>query len=330
MGSKRGYEDGSVNSYNKNVGQNIATAGKKDNKEYRTYFDFDTSQIPDGAKILSVTLHVYVNSVEGQPKHSVHKLSQKNADRDFKDVWADMASCSNEAGVSDCYVSEQSILGANSWKEIDLGPDAATDLESLLGSDYFGVGIRGPSEDVKYSNLRTSESVDPPYITVVFETTGWPVVAGKNLVKNGGFEEKYLRYWADFDDKSNIQSAEVVNSDNAEGAYSLKLENSGNTIYSEYYIITQTVDVEENTDYFLGAAIKANTLSGTCQVDFYNRFGEGPDSHGINATSTDGWQYFAEHVRTPLNANHVDVRILAIGPINGGCSFDDIMLVKKE
>ena len=325
------YADGDVTKTTKNTTSQQAISGTTD-FEHRAFLDFDTSKIPENARVVKVVFAVYVNSVEGRPKNSIYRLSSKAFDLDTKTIWESASVCEGEAGNS-CYFAKQNILPANGWNKIDLGAVASKDLQDLLAQNYFSIGISGPSEDptgdVVNSDVKIAtndSSVNRPYLIVTYESDEWPPLSGTNILKNPDFETGYAYPWIKFDEDSKAKSVGIDNADWSQGKYSYKITND--VFSGETYILTQKFTASPSADYIFGGAIKSNLKQGSCQIDLFYRSGNGLDTSGISVSGITGWKYYAEQFTTPVGASEIELRLISAGSANGDCLFDDMYVAK--
>ncbi len=139
-----------------------------DAENYRTYIEFDISAIPDVATITGVSLNIYVNATTGDKNCDVGDVNSLQPS-----VESDLDVRSGIATNQGRYLSADSFCTSTGAKELDLGSTAVSDLESLLASDWFAVGIMLNSESAEewedfYAHFDSSGDSNPPDLVVTF------------------------------------------------------------------------------------------------------------------------------------------------------------------
>jgi hypothetical protein len=112
--------------------------------KHRSFFDWDTSSIPDGATIDKVELEVSISSgmTFGNTNVQVKRMHSK----------ASSLPCDvtlyNSIASTPVYVTKNAWnLPQGSTKRFNLGAAAATVLQDSLGVDWFSVGMKTSLED---------------------------------------------------------------------------------------------------------------------------------------------------------------------------------------
>ncbi|GAB4329977.1 MAG: hypothetical protein Kow00127_22260 [Bacteroidales bacterium] len=103
------------------------------NNAERGWARFNTAAIPDGDVINSVELHIYV-SLDNWAYFRVMSMESDPLSGTASSVFAD-------AGDGTIYAEYAGNFPDPGWYVVDLGAQAATDLKTLLASDWFAVGL---------------------------------------------------------------------------------------------------------------------------------------------------------------------------------------------
>jgi len=116
---------------------------------YRTYIEFDTSEIPDGATINSIEAHLTVS----YPFHNSELIDIQQMDYTVShwssSEWDDAG---NEAlynyitNETTKYVNDSSAFQTTGAKSFALGAPAVTDMQNQLGNNWFGIVIKDELE----------------------------------------------------------------------------------------------------------------------------------------------------------------------------------------
>ena len=153
--------------------------------EHRSFYDFDTTIIPNNAQITDVKLNLYVENSQENPEITLLKLSersqQSSTSEEIRTLWNDMAGChrvnpERTAFINDCY-QENVTLVQQGEQIFDLGLEGEQDLQGLLNQDYFPIGLtvrnmyQGGETLWMFANLTTTESTsNNPTLEVSYET----------------------------------------------------------------------------------------------------------------------------------------------------------------
>lgn len=139
------------------------------------YIQFDTSSIPDGATITSVTLKVYAWAVWSDQNIVIRAMANKPSTASDADLYTDCNDGTTYATINSISEVDYTLY------EQDLGANAVTDLQNLLPSDWFAVGMRntGMLDDF----VKMSESTSDPVLVV--EYTGGSSAKGLIPVNSG-------------------------------------------------------------------------------------------------------------------------------------------------
>jgi len=159
-------EDGYVYGGNRYNNQDGVYAGY-DGTIARGYFEWDTSSISDSA-IISNTLfkyHGYTNDIDCH----IHAIAAKPSTASNSALYTDIADgtvYADPAGFP--------VVGTN--KEVDLGTSADSDLQGLLTSNWFAIGMQSDNEaSSKLSSIRSEEYASTPDPTLYVEYSNPPV-----------------------------------------------------------------------------------------------------------------------------------------------------------
>ncbi len=142
----------------------------------RSYLDFDTTNIPDNARITNVKLKVFVNYGDNPTRNiTITKLNGKASALATSTLWDDIA--------TDAYLYSEAFKFITpgyqyELKEIDLGSLAVTHLQSQLSQNYFSLGLKNGDETCTsgvthaFFDIYSSEEVDTnkkPTLVVSYE-----------------------------------------------------------------------------------------------------------------------------------------------------------------
>ena len=109
----------------------------------RAGVDFDTSAIPDNATILSVKLELYVIRDFITPEH----VQFRSLPSPVEGTSGHMCFGKYIQIENGALYDERNTINA-SYNTIDLGPQAAADLQNQLGADWFSVGLKRKFEGI--------------------------------------------------------------------------------------------------------------------------------------------------------------------------------------
>jgi len=125
---------------------------------YRSYIEFNNIEIPDGATITDVNLYVY--KTYGSVALAFHAMANQPSVAADAVLYADCAD-----GTT--YVSG-AATAANGYN-LDLGASANTDLQALLASNWFAVGITTAStSQQRIANPRYGTPAYHPVLTITY------------------------------------------------------------------------------------------------------------------------------------------------------------------
>ncbi len=116
---------------------------------YRTYIEFDTTEIPDGATINSIEAHLTVSMSYfneelldiQQMDHTVSYWSSGEYDDAGNEALFNYIT--NETTK---YVNDSPVFQSSGAQNISLGSTAASDMQSQLASNWFGVVLKNSTE----------------------------------------------------------------------------------------------------------------------------------------------------------------------------------------
>ena len=108
----------------------------------RGYVEWDISSIPDEATITSVVFkyHGYEHWIDGHIHAMANKPSAQSNDPTGNGV------IYNDAGDGTVYADPAGFPELGPQKEVDLGLDAASDLQAALVNDWFAIGLQSDAE----------------------------------------------------------------------------------------------------------------------------------------------------------------------------------------
>jgi Peptidase family C25/Propeptide_C25/Secretion system C-terminal sorting domain len=147
---------------------------KTDNSEIRTvmpelgWMNFDISNIPDEATIISVSFNGYVNATN-YPYWSATPMGSVNPVTDGAGAIYSQVSNNAAEGVAYIYSDESSSFAAG-WHSYPMESSITEDLQNALQQDWFAVGIF--DRDVSstyYINFDGWNETHPPYLVVNYE-----------------------------------------------------------------------------------------------------------------------------------------------------------------
>ena len=134
----------------------------------RLYYQFDTSYVPDGSTITQVDFKFNVTTVSSPVNCNYMPMNLKPSTNTAATVYADI-------GNGTAYVSNDTGCKTAGIKTITLGSTANTDLQTLLASDWFSVGVKLTNETrdgtTHTSTLGMTEhtnSLARPYLIVTY------------------------------------------------------------------------------------------------------------------------------------------------------------------
>ncbi len=138
--------------------------------KHRAYLDFNTTDIPDGATINSVTLNINVQyafysgefaDIKQMDNPSTYWANDATGNSTF---WAYMGS------ETTLYADNYDGFSSTGAKTISLGSTAATDLQNQLASDWFSISLLSTDENSYDScQIRSMAAVaeaDRPSLTI--------------------------------------------------------------------------------------------------------------------------------------------------------------------
>ena len=123
---------------------------------------FNTSEIPDGSVVTGVTFYFYPYDWDGFGPHVnftglAHDPTTSSCPQRFSDI---------TTGV--VYVPNQWVIGTG-WRYIELGAQAAQDLEDQLVDDWFAVGIDHQFGIDNWFLAQGWQDSEDPYIVVTYQ-----------------------------------------------------------------------------------------------------------------------------------------------------------------
>lgn len=130
---------------------------------YRSYIKWSTATIPDNSTILGVRLNLY--TVAGTNNHNIWSMA------------GDPSIQSNAQNYADCangHIYGSYISAATTQQHVTLSAQAASDLQALLASDYFAVGIpnSGSTDTIKSSEGAGATIKQSPTLIVYYSYKG--------------------------------------------------------------------------------------------------------------------------------------------------------------
>ena len=139
------------------------------NRDYRAFFYFDISSIPDLATVMDVTFYAYVNLESTDNGHRVdfHALDNASSQSD-QSLFFDTTD-------GRLYIDDDSELSNNAglgYKEWNLGAFGVTDVQDNLTRDWFGIGIEEEGDDNIWAQLTTFDGPNPPRLNITYLDPG--------------------------------------------------------------------------------------------------------------------------------------------------------------
>ncbi|MEM4245651.1 MAG: hypothetical protein QXR60_05625 [Candidatus Nanoarchaeia archaeon] len=132
---------------------------------YRGYVEWEISSIPDSSIINNVVFR-YHGASNNIDCHIHEMVGTRPSTSGAQAIY-------NEAAEGTVYADENGFPVVGTNKQINLGANACTDLQSLLGSNWFAIGIQSDSEVTSAVSQIYSEeysSASPKPILVVTYT----------------------------------------------------------------------------------------------------------------------------------------------------------------
>ena len=140
----------------------------------RGYIDWNTTDIPDGSTISSVSLIINVSTAYGAGD-TVDIKQMDNASTSYTDTNL----YSYIASETTVYVDNSSDFQSTGSKTISLGSTAASDLQNQLGTDWFSISFYGSDETTNRtlfsSENNATEDNRPKLLVNYTEGGGGPV-----------------------------------------------------------------------------------------------------------------------------------------------------------
>ncbi len=130
----------------------------------RSYIEFNTSSIPDSAIIKNVSLNISFDTL-GTRNCTINEVSEQPSIISNQTLYIDI-------GNGTTYINNDDFCrtGSSTKSKVDLGASANIDLENLLSSNWFGIGIKWDNEITAATTALTnaSESSSSPLLTVSY------------------------------------------------------------------------------------------------------------------------------------------------------------------
>ena len=124
---------------------------------------FDISSIPDNAIIYNVVLHAYVNETS-YPYWSVTPLSNNPLSIDATTLHNDIVA---EEQTNYYLFQNETSTFSPGWKQYELEGNVASDFQTSLIQDWFGIGIASRDNSTTYYiNFDGWNEDNPPYLSV--------------------------------------------------------------------------------------------------------------------------------------------------------------------
>jgi len=141
----------------------IATAG-----DLNGFIEFDTTDIPDGATITSISLFTYsTNDIPAPQAQDIISMAGKQLS-DYADDEAGNTELSGDlAGNDTIGTANLDASESGDWYEFVLNADAKTYMGNQLGDNYFMFGIQTSSGTVD-----SEEGSNPAYLVVEYTGGG--------------------------------------------------------------------------------------------------------------------------------------------------------------
>jgi len=191
---------------------------------YRAFIKFDTSTITDNSSVSRVDLRIYCDTGVDD---GVKIWSMENDPESASDatVYADAADGDTYYTISD--------IDAGNWYNVTLSSDASTDLEGLLGSDYFAVGLEGTTNDV--AEIASMEDADGFYAQlIVYYTNTNYVYTFYGKYGENGTHLNSVNITAHADDGTNefeVDGSRIVGFDRRQTMFSFDLDASTQRVF---------------------------------------------------------------------------------------------------
>jgi hypothetical protein len=138
--------------YQRLTNRKVSGVGFLNDLVYRSFFEWDTSSIPDGTKIQALGLYLYVTDAYG-PGDTVDMVQMDKTINSYPNTnGGNRRLFESIGGETTVYLDDLSWFQSTNVKYIPLGvavqnSPAITDLESKLTDDIpFGLGVRGSDE----------------------------------------------------------------------------------------------------------------------------------------------------------------------------------------
>jgi len=138
---------------------------------YRALVEWDTTSVPDTATISTVTFKHEIGTVQANAENC------DITEMDFQPSTRTVVQNFNDIADGNVYIDNSTwckTTGQNT--SIDLGSTAVTDLQNLLSSDWFAIGIKGNDEtqsaNDEWIQIKSEDNLDPavpkPTLEVVY------------------------------------------------------------------------------------------------------------------------------------------------------------------
>jgi hypothetical protein len=134
------------------------------------WMSFDVSGIPDGAFIYAVSFNGYVYE-RNKPDWYITPVSGDPVTMSASDLHSDIIA---EQGAGYYFHHDETIINYPvDWRQYMLGGDASSDLNSILSSDKFTVGIANDyGSAVRYIRFHGWNETNKPYLYVYYAAFG--------------------------------------------------------------------------------------------------------------------------------------------------------------
>lgn len=157
---------------------------------HRAYVEWDVSAIPDNAKIQSVKFryHGYANYVGGDGAQ-IRGMENQPSSASASTIHAD-------CGDGTIFYEDSVFPEVGENKEIDLGPDACSDLQANLGVDWWAIGMKTRAEQFtdRYGQIYSEEyaSANPkPTLEVVYYLPSGTTLPATKMEDSAFLTKKY-------------------------------------------------------------------------------------------------------------------------------------------
>lgn len=162
-------------------------SGYDGSRLYRAYVEWNTAAIPDGSTVTD-TVFKYECDTRDIDCH-IHEMLGCQPSTQADDQAGNQA-IYDEAGEGTVYVDQDGFPELTFQHSIDLGVDADTDVENLLASDWFAIGIQSDNEGSSaQSQIQTRDDVGanpPPTLEVDYNPpAAGPAPAGQKAFNFG-------------------------------------------------------------------------------------------------------------------------------------------------